>query len=252
MKLDLSNRTAVVTGGTGAIGREVSAALAAAGAKVVAVCLPSDRVAAEALLPAWQAQGYAIAITAFDVANTEDSAASLAMLQGQHGAIDIVVNCAGITRDAPLRKMSAQQWQQVLRVNLDSLFNVTQPLIEAMCQRGWGRVVNISSVNGQKGQFGQTNYSASKAGVHGFTMALAQEVARKGVTVNTVAPGYIDSPMIDAVPEAIRGEILKGIPAARYGSPADIAAAVTFLCSPQAGYITGAQLPVNGGLYMSA
>ncbi|WP_293394488.1 acetoacetyl-CoA reductase [Nevskia sp.] len=252
MKLDLSTRTALVTGGTGAIGRAVSAALAAAGAKVIAVCLPSDQASAETLLPAWREQGLAITITAFDVSNAEDTAAALSALTAQGAAIDIVVNCAGITRDAPLRKMSAHQWQQVLRVNLDSLFNVTQPLIEAMCQRGWGRVVNISSVNGQKGQFGQTNYSASKAGVHGFTMALAQEVARKGVTVNTVAPGYIDSPMIDAVPEAIRSEILKGIPAARYGSPADIAAAVTFLCSGAASYITGAQLPVNGGLYMSA
>ncbi|MDP3293124.1 MAG: acetoacetyl-CoA reductase [Nevskia sp.] len=252
MKLDLSTRTALVTGGTGAIGSAVSAALAAAGTKVIAVCLPSDQAAAETLLPAWREQGLAITITAFDVSNAEDTAAALNVLTAQGVAIDIVVNCAGITRDAPLRKMSAQQWQQVLRVNLDSLFNVTQPLIEAMCQRGWGRVVNISSVNGQKGQFGQTNYSASKAGVHGFTMALAQEVARKGVTVNTVAPGYIDSPMIDAVPEAIRSEILKGIPAARYGSPADIAAAVSFLCSNAASYITGAQLPVNGGLYMSA
>jgi len=252
LKLDLSTRTALVTGGTGAIGRAVSAALAAAGAQVIAVCLPSDQTSAEALLPAWRERGLAITITAFDVSNAEDTAAALSALLAQGAEIDIVVNCAGITRDAPLRKMNAHQWQQVLRVNLDSLFNVTQPLIEAMCQRGWGRVVNISSVNGQKGQFGQTNYSASKAGVHGFTMALAQEVARKGVTVNTVAPGYIDSPMIDAVPEAIRSEILKGIPAARYGSPADIAAAVTFLCSGAAGYVTGAQLPVNGGLYMSA
>jgi acetoacetyl-CoA reductase len=252
LKLDPSHRTALVTGGTGAIDSVVCAALAEAGARVIAVCLPSDRSAAEALLPGWQAQGFDIAIAAFDVASAEDSAASLATLEAQFGAIDILVNCAGITRDAPLRKMTASQWQQVLRVNLDSLFNVTQPLIDGMCQRGWGRVVNISSVNGQKGQFGQTNYSASKAGVHGFTMALAQEVARKGVTVNTVAPGYIDSPMIAAVPEAIRAEILKGIPAARYGQPQDIAAAVAFLCSAAASYITGAQLPVNGGMYMSA
>ncbi len=252
MKPDLRSKTALVTGGTGAIGRAVCAALAEAGASVVAVCLPSDLEAADALLAQWRDAGLPITVRAFDVSDADQAASALARLAADAGPIDIVVNCAGITRDAPLRRMTAQQWQQVLRVNLDSLFNVTQPLIDSMCQRGWGRVVNISSVNGQKGQFGQTNYAASKAGVHGFTMALAQEVARKGVTVNTVAPGYIDSPMIDAVPEAIRADILKGIPAGRYGHPADIAAAVAFLCSDAASYITGAQLPVNGGMYMSA
>ena len=252
MKPDPNIRTALVTGGTGAIGRAVCAALAEAGASVVAVCLPSDLEVADALLAQWRDAGLPITVRAFDVSHADEAALALARLAADAGPIDIVVNCAGITRDAPLRRMTAQQWQQVLRVNLDSLYNVTQPLIDGMCQRGWGRVVNISSVNGQKGQFGQTNYAASKAGVHGFTMALAQEVARKGVTVNTVAPGYIDSPMIDAVPEAIRADILKGIPAGRYGHPADIAAAVAFLCSDAASYITGVQLPVNGGMYMSA
>ena len=148
--------------------------------------------------------------------------------------------------------MTSEQWQQVMSVNLDSVFNSTRQVIDGMTQRGWGRIVNISSVNGQKGQFGQTNYSASKAGVHGFTMALAQEVARKGVTVNTIAPGYIDSPMINAVPQPVREKILEGIPSGRFGMARDIAAAVTFLCSPQASYITGAQLPVNGGLFVSS
>ena len=148
--------------------------------------------------------------------------------------------------------MTADQWRQVMSVNLDSVFNSCRVVIEGMCNRGWGRIVNISSVNGQKGQFGQTNYSASKAGVHGFTMALAQEVARKGVTVNTIAPGYIDSPMIHAVPQAIRDKILEGIPTGRFGMGRDIASAVTFLCSPQASYITGAQIPVNGGLFVSS
>lgn len=252
MNIRLEQRIALVTGGTGAIGREICAQLARAGARVIAVCVPADRAKAESLAAQWQADGLDIALAAFDAANFDDSAAGIATLEAQFGAIDILVNCAGITRDAPLRRMAPEQWQQVLRVNLDSVFNTARQVAEGMCQRGWGRIVNISSVNGQKGQFGQTNYSASKAGVHGFTMALAYELARKGVTVNTVAPGYVDSPMIAAVPEAIRAKILDGIPLGRFGAPEDIAAAVTYLCSPQAAYITGAQLPVNGGLYMSA
>ena len=252
MDFRLDGRTALVTGGTGAIGRRISAQLARAGAKVVAVCLPSDLAAAEVLQKSLRDDGVDVALAAFDVANFDETATAIATLEGQHGVLDILVNCAGITRDAPLRRMTAEQWQQVLRVNLDSVFNTSRQLAEGMCQRGWGRIVNISSVNGQKGQFGQTNYSASKAGVHGFTMALAYEVARKGVTVNTVAPGYVDSPLINAVPEAIRGKILDGIPIGRFGDAKDIAAAVAFLCSREAEYITGALLPVNGGMYMSA
>ncbi|GAC1624089.1 MAG: beta-ketoacyl-ACP reductase [Nevskia sp.] len=252
MRIDLAGRIALVTGGTGAIGRRVSAALAQAGAQVVAVCLPSDLAQAESLQQPWRDEGLAIALAAFDVADFEATAGAVETLEAQHGPIDILVNCAGITRDAPLRRMNVQQWQQVMGVNLDSVFNTSRQVVEGMSARGWGRIVNIASVNGQKGQFGQTNYAASKAGVHGFTMALAYEVARKGVTVNTVAPGYVDSPMISAVPEAIRAKILDGIPLGRFGAPDDIAAAVTFLCSAQAEYITGAQIPVNGGLYMSA
>lgn len=252
MKIELDGRRALVTGGTGAIGSQICASLATAGARVIAVCQPADLVAAQPLLASWQQAGLDIALAAFDAADFEDCERSIQTLEAQHGAIDILVNCAGITRDAPLRRMTAAQWQQVQRVNLDSVFNVSRQLVEGMSARGWGRVVNISSVNGQKGQFGQTNYSASKAGVHGFSMALAYEVARKGVTVNTVAPGYVDSPMINAVPADIRAKILEGVPLGRFGAPDDIASAVTFLCSPQAAYITGAQLPVNGGLYMSA
>ena len=252
MKIDLSGRVALVTGGTGAIGRRISAALANAGARVVAVCLPADLAQAESLQQPWRDEGLDITLAAFDVSDFDATAGAIGTLEAQHGPVDILVNGAGITRDAPLRRMSAQQWQQVLRVNLDSVFNTSRHVVEGMSARGWGRIVNIASVNGQKGQFGQTNYSASKAGVHGFTMALASEVARKGVTVNTVAPGYVDSPMINAVPEAIRIKILDGVPLGRFGAPDDIASAVTFLCSPQAAYITGAQLPVNGGLFMSA
>lgn len=252
MNIDLDSRLALVTGGSGALGSAICTELALAGARVIVNCTATDLPAAQALCAELTARGLHVQAQAFDVADAEACAATLAALQAALGSIDILVNCAGITRDAPLRKMSALQWQQVLRVNLDSVFNVTQPLIDGMSARGWGRIINISSVNGQKGQFGQTNYSAAKAGVHGFTMALAQEVARKGVTVNTVSPGYIDSPMIRSVPDAIRAKILDGIPAGRFGTPADIAAAVTFLASPRAAFINGANLPVNGAQYTSA
>ncbi|AXQ30296.1 acetoacetyl-CoA reductase [Solimonas sp. K1W22B-7] len=247
MRIDLAGRVALVTGGTGAIGSRICAELAQAGARVVANCAESDLDAARQQQRRWQAEGLEIALEPFDVAGFEACAAAI----GRIGRIDILVNCAGITRDAPLRRMQPQQWQDVLRVNLDSVFNTSRHVVEGMSERGWGRIVNISSVNGQKGQFGQTNYSASKAGVHGFTMALAAETARKGVTVNTVSPGYIDSPMIRAVPEDIRGRILEGIPAGRFGQPQDIATAVTFLCAEQSGFITGANLPVNGGQFIS-
>lgn len=252
MNLRLEGRLALVTGGTGAIGSAISARLAGMGARVIAVCLPAEQAAAEALRADWQAQGLAIDVAAFDVSDAEATETSIQALADLHGAIDILVNCAGITRDAPLKRMTVAQWQQVLRVNLDSMFNTSRVVAETMASRGWGRIVNISSVNGQKGQFGQTNYAAAKAGVHGFTMALALELAKKGVTVNTVAPGYVDSPMIRAVPEAIRADILRGIPAGRYGTPADIAAAVAFLCADEAAYINGIQLPVNGAMYLSA
>jgi acetoacetyl-CoA reductase len=252
MNLRLDGRRALVTGGTGAIGSAICTRLASMGATVTAVCVPAELVAAQAQASDWQSQGLAIEVAAFDVSDPDATEAAITALADLHGGYDILVNCAGITRDAPLKRMTVAQWQAVLRVNLDSMFNTSRVVADAMAGRGWGRIVNISSVNGQKGQFGQTNYAAAKAGVHGFTMALALEVARKGVTVNTVAPGYVDSPMIRAVPEAIRADILRGIPAGRYGTPADIAAAVAFLCSDEAAYISGAQLPVNGAMYLSA
>lgn len=247
MQIDLAGRHALVTGGTGAIGSRICAALARAGARVTANCAEFDLAAAQEQRARWRAEGLEIALEPFDVASFEACAAAQARL----GPVDILVNCAGITRDAPLRRMQPQQWQDVLRVNLDSVFNTSRQVVEGMCERGWGRIVSLSSVNGQKGQFGQANYAAAKAGIHGFTMALAQETARKGVTVNTVSPGYIDSPMIRAVPEDIRGRILEGIPVGRFGLPEDIAAAVVFLCSSQAAFITGVNLPVNGGQFIS-
>lgn len=249
MRIDLQGRGALVTGGTGAIGSAISLALARASAAVIAVHHPQDEAGAQVLRTQAQTQALPIETLALDVADAAAVSASLGALVAARD-IDILVHAAGITRDAPLRRMSAEHWQQVLDVNLSSAFHVARALAEGMTQRGWGRIVNIASVNGQKGQFGQANYAASKAGLHGFTMALAQETARKGVTVNTVAPGYIDSPMIRAVPQDIRARILDNVPMNRFGDPQDVAAAVLFLCSPQAAYVTGAQLPVNGGLYM--
>ncbi|MGB1908242.1 MAG: acetoacetyl-CoA reductase, partial [Spongiibacter sp.] len=240
----------LVTGGSGAIGQQVCLYLNRAGVKVIGATVPFDLESAELLRREAMEAGIEIDVVAFDAADFDESGKAIADIHDQYGAIDILVNCAGITRDAPLKKMTNAQWQQVIGVNLDSMFNSSRHVVEGMLERGWGRIINVSSVNGQRGQFGQTNYSASKAGVHGFSMALAQEVARKGVTVNTVAPGYIDSPMIQAVPEKIRDNILGNIPVGRFGQPRDIAAAVTFLCSPQASFITGAQIPVNGGYYM--
>jgi acetoacetyl-CoA reductase len=165
--------------------------------------------------------------------------------------IDILVNNAGITRDATLRKLDKAGWDAVLRTNLDSMFNVTKPFIDPMVERGWGRVINISSINGSKGQFGQTNYSAAKAGVHGFTKALAQEVACKGVTVNTVSPGYLGTDMVMAIREDVRQKIIDGIPVGRLGRPDEIAALVAFIASEAAAFMTGSNVAMNGGQHMS-
>jgi acetoacetyl-CoA reductase len=185
-----------------------------------------------------------------DVADFDDTAATFKKIEEQLGPIDILVNAAGITRDASLRKMTPDQWHAVIHANLDSVFNTTRCVIEGMTVRGFGRIVNISSVNGQKGQFGQANYAASKAGIHGFTMSIALETARKGITVNTVSPGYIESPMIMAVPEEHRAKIVAEIPVGRFGKPSEIARLVTFLAADESGFITGADISINGGQHM--
>jgi acetoacetyl-CoA reductase len=246
-----AQRVALVTGGIGGLGTEICRQLAAAGCRVIALDLASR---AERLATfAEEVAGFNGAITfeAVDVSNFDNCQAVLERIEQRHGSIDIVVNAAGITRDASLRKMTPQQWHELMHVNLDGVFNLCRNVIEGMTARGYGRIVNISSVNGQTGQFGQTNYSAAKAGVHGFTMALARETARKGITVNTVSPGYCDTPMVAAVSAEIRAQIVAGIPVGRLGAPADIARAVAFLAADDAGYITGANLPVNGGYFMS-
>ncbi|MGF1545768.1 MAG: acetoacetyl-CoA reductase, partial [Thiotrichales bacterium] len=187
-----------------------------------------------------------------DVGSYSECAQLAESLTRDFGRVDIVVNNAGITRDITFRKMTPEQWAQVINADLDSVFNVTKQFIEGMLARGFGRIVNISSINGQKGMFGQTNYAAAKAGMHGFAMSLAQESARKGITVNTVAPGYIATDMVMAVPEDIRNKIIAQIPVGRLGHPEDIAAMVAFLASEDAAFITGANIPVNGGQFMSS
>jgi len=247
-----SSRCAIVTGGTGAIGTEICRQLVAAGLRVVAIGHPSDA----GKLPAWrEALGAAAAPVELELADLADAAsaqAAMAAAQQRLGRVDVLVNAAGITRDARFTKMTLEQWRAVLSSNLDSVFHCCKAVFETMCAQGQGRIVNIASVNGQKGQFGQANYSAAKAGMHGFTMALAQEGARHGVTVNTVSPGYVRTPMTAAIkPEALQ-TIVGQIPVGRMAEPADIARAVLFLAAEDAGYITGANLPVNGGLFMSA
>ncbi|QRP62506.1 acetoacetyl-CoA reductase [Rhodanobacter sp. FDAARGOS 1247] len=247
----LPQRIALVTGGIGGLGTEICRQLAGAGRRVIALDLASREERVAAFHDEVSEFDGAITFEAADVSDFDNCRAVIERIEQQHGSVDIVVNAAGITRDASLRKMTAQQWHELMHVNLDGVFNLCRHVVDGMTARGFGRIVNISSVNGQTGQFGQTNYSAAKAGVHGFTMALARETARKGVTVNTVSPGYCDTPMVAAVSEEIRTQIIAGIPVGRLGSPADIARAVAFLAADEAGYITGANLPVNGGYFMS-
>jgi acetoacetyl-CoA reductase len=242
-------RVALVTGGTGGIGRETCRQLALAGLRVVAADLPGGDDQAQAFRD--YVAGLDVARVAMDVTDPGSCERALAEIARSHGPVDVLVNGAGITRDAVLRKMSREQWDQVLSVNLDSVFTLCKLVAEGMCERGYGRIVNISSVNGQTGQFGQTNYAAAKAGMHGFTMALAREVARKGVTVNSVSPGYIRTAMTAAIPDDVKQQVLAMVPTGRIGEPADVARAVVFLCAEDAGYLTGVNLPVNGGLFIS-
>lgn len=249
--MNSERRVALVTGGTGGIGTEICRQLAAQGAQVVASHLPGEEAAAQDWRQARLREDLDIGLVAGDVSSYESSREMIKQVIERYNEVDILVNCAGITRDRTFRKMEVDHWTSVLRTNLDSVFNVTHHVVEGMVQRGFGRIVNISSVNGQRGQFGQTNYSAAKAGMHGFTMALAQEVARKGVTVNTISPGYVATAMTDAVPDAVKQDIVATIPVGRMAEPSEIAHAVRFLCEEESGYITGANLAVNGGMYMA-
>jgi acetoacetyl-CoA reductase len=238
-------RVAVVSGGTRGIGAAVCKALAKAGHKVAAVYAGNDVAAAK-----FHSET-GIAVYKWDVSDYEGCAAGLAKVAADLGPIDILVNNAGITRDAMLHKMKPEQWYAVINTNLNSLFNMTRPLIEGMRERGFGRIINISSINGQKGQMGQTAYSASKAGDIGFTKSLAQENAKKGITVNVIAPGYIATEMVQAVPkEILEKNVLPYIPVGRLGESEEIARCVLFLASEEAGFITGSTLSINGGQLM--
>jgi acetoacetyl-CoA reductase len=238
-------RVALVTGGTRGIGKAISARLKADGFKVAANYAGNSE-AAEAT-----AKELGVSVYKWDVGDEAQCAEGIAKVVAELGPVDVLVNNAGITRDGQFHKMSSEKWRDVIRVDLDSLFFMTRPVIEGMRERGFGRVINISSINGQKGQFGQVNYSAAKAGMIGFTKALAQESAAKGVTVNVVAPGYIDTDMVAAVPEDALKKIIATIPVGRLGKAEEIAAMVAFLASDQAAFITGATMTVNGAQYIA-
>jgi acetoacetyl-CoA reductase len=247
----MAARIALVTGGIGGIGSAICVELAAKGFKVVAGYYPAEKALAEAWQEKQRGEGREFEIASGDVSSFESSRDMVKDIEARVGSIDVLINCAGITRDKTFRKMEPDQWKAVIATNLDSLFNVTRQVVDGMTERGWGRIVNISSVNGQRGQFGQTNYSAAKAGAHGFTMALAQEVARKGVTVNTVSPGYIATEMTQAMAEEVRQQIVAQVPMSRMGEPDEVAYLVGVLCDDRAAYITGANYELNGGLFMS-
>ena len=245
----MGKRVAVVTGGVGGLGTAICRKLAQDGCRVVAADLANNEERIAAFRSA--TSDLDISFAPLDVSDFEACGALVKDIEAEHGSLDILVNAAGITRDGTLRKMDKSQWDAVLGVNLGGVFNLCRPAVEGMATRGFGRIVNISSVNGQTGQFGQTNYAAAKAGMHGFTMSLAREVARKGVTVNSVSPGYCATAMVMALPEDIRAGIVANVPVGRLGEPGEIARTVSFLAADDAGFITGANIPVNGGLFMS-
>ena len=238
-------RTALVTGGTRGIGAAIAKTLKDTGHTVVANYGGNDEKA-----NAFKTET-GIEVRKFDVGDPEACATAIPAIEREVGAIDIVVNNAGITRDSTFHKMTWQQWDDVIRTNLSSMFCVTNPLINGMRDRGFGRIINISSINGQKGQMGQVNYSAAKAGVIGFTKALAQENARKGITVNCVAPGYVDTDMVASVPDKVLEGIIGAIPVGRLGQADEIGQLVAYLASDQAAFVTGATLDINGGQYMA-
>jgi acetoacetyl-CoA reductase len=243
-------RLAVVTGGMGGLGESISTKMADAGYRVVVTYSPSN-TKYRGWLEEMRARGYSFGAYPVDVADFDDCAAKCTQILKEAGPIDILVNNAGITRDMTFKKMSKADWDAVMHTNLDSCFNMTKQVMDGMVERSWGRVINVSSVNGQKGAFGQTNYSAAKAGIHGFTKALALEVARKNVTINTISPGYIGTKMVTAIPkEILDSKILPQIPVGRLGKPDEVAGLIIYLCSEEAAFVTGANISINGGQHM--
>jgi acetoacetyl-CoA reductase len=244
----MDQRVAYVTGGMGGIGTVICQRLAKAGHRVIAGCGPSRD--ADRWITEQKALGFEFKASVGNVGDWDSTVAAFDKARSEVGPIDILVNNAGITRDGVFRKMSKSDWDAVIDTNLNSLFNVTKQVIEPMVERGWGRIINISSVNGQKGQFGQVNYSTAKAGIHGFTMALAQEVAGKGVTVNTVSPGYIGTDMVKSIRQDVLDKIIATIPVRRLGTPDEIGSIVSWIASEEGGYATGSDFSLNGGLHM--
>ena len=244
----MSAKLAYVTGGMGGIGTAICQRLAKEGMTVIAGCGPSRDY--KAWLDEQTALGYKFYASVGNVADWDSTVEAFEKVKREHGKVDVLVNNAGITRDGVFRKMSADDWRAVMDTNLNSLFNVTKQVIDGMADSGFGRIVNISSVNGQKGQFGQCNYATAKAGIHGFTMSLALEVASKGVTVNTVSPGYIGTDMVRAIRRDVLEKIVATIPVKRLGTPEEIASIVAWISSDDAGFATGADFSLNGGLHM--
>ena len=244
----MAKRVALVTGAMGGLGTAICKALAQSGFTVAANCLPNFPPKDE-WLAKMKSEGFDFIVAEADVTDYDACAAMVKKLEAEVGPIDVLVNNAGITRDSVFKKMDKGQWDAVLSTNLDSVFNVTHQVLGGMADRGWGRVINLSSVNGIKGQFGQANYSAAKAGILGFTRAIAAEVAKKGVTVNAIAPGYIGTDMVMAIKQEVRDSIVATIPVGRLGKPEEIGALCAYLVSDLAGYMTGATLNINGGLH---
>ncbi|MCC5945836.1 MAG: acetoacetyl-CoA reductase [Bernardetiaceae bacterium] len=249
MNTEKNKRIALITGASGGIGTSICKKLTDDGFIVVANY--RNREKAEEWNDTMKADGYDLMLAKGDVADFESVEKLVAEAQEKAGGtIDVLVNNAGITKDGSFRKMTFEQWDSVLRTDLYSVFNCTRHVINGMLESGYGRIINVSSVNGQRGQFGQTNYSAAKAGIHGFTKSLAMETANKGITVNTISPGYIATEMVMAVPENIRQQIIAGIPVGRLGEPEEIAALVAYLASDAAGFVTGANFAINGGQHV--
>jgi acetoacetyl-CoA reductase len=247
----MAERVAVVTGGMGGLGEAICLKLSGMGYKVVATYSPGNKKSAE-WLSGMKKQGHNFHAVEVDVSDFESCQKAVAQISSEIGPVDVLVNNAGITRDMTFRRMDKANWDAVTKTNLDSVFNMTKHVVDGMSERGWGRVINVSSVNGQKGAFGQTNYSAAKAGMHGFTKALALEYARKGVTVNTISPGYIGTKMVLAVPkEILDSKIIPQIPIGRLGKPEEVAGLVAYLCSEEAAFVTGANIAINGGQHMA-
>ena len=245
-----NTRVVLVTGGMGGLGETISTKMADAGYKVAVTYSPGNTKHAE-WVAGMKGRGYDIAAVPCDVADLDSCAKAVAEVTAKVGPVDVLVNNAGITRDMTFKKMDKVNWDAVMRTNLDSLFNMSKHVVDAMSDRGWGRVINVSSVNGSKGAFGQTNYSAAKAGVHGFTKALALEVAKKGVTVNTISPGYIGTKMVTAIPkDVLDSKILPHIPVGRLGRPEEVAGLIIYLASDEAAFVTGANIAINGGQHM--